>query len=191
MGIPEAFQSLLAAAKSDAEAVVRALSLQPEGSLREYLFDVTGDLVGFAAGLGLAELGKAPSVYVLELLDPNDREEAWEAGSQYKALQTRRKKSRQTFRNVAKPNSRNRNSGAGCLYVGKCHGSPVQRMKEHVGLGHHETFALNLGYWSWSRPVPMRFWIARYRGLPVSAVRAMEATLWRDQKPLFGQLSTR
>jgi hypothetical protein len=77
------------------------------------------------------------------------------------------------------------------LYVGS---SKIiyQRLKEHLGFGSKQTYALHLMHWARSLDLEIKFECAKYPpGTSKIALQALEDTLWEELLPMFGRQGVR
>jgi len=78
-----------------------------------------------------------------------------------------------------------------CLYVGSS-GHMAQRLKEHLGFGAADTYALQLAHWAAELGLTLTLTCATYAdGAVPDAIQAMEDALWDELRPIFGRRGTR
>jgi len=84
------------------------------------------------------------------------------------------------------------NESSRCFYVGSCSTDMQQRLKQHLGYGAKDTYALQLAHWANSYPLELEFRCAKYRsGLASEVYQALEDTLWIELSPMFGRKGRR
>jgi len=101
------------------------------------------------------------------------------------------KETKKGSRAYARLNPASANQASTCMYVGsseKIH----QRLKDHLGFGAKEIFAIHLAYWASSIGIELNFECAKYpTGTSKIALQALEDTLWEELLPIFGRQGAR
>lgn len=79
------------------------------------------------------------------------------------------------------------NSESSYFYVGSSE-KVSQRLRQHLGYGYKDTYALQLAHWANSFPLELEFNCAKYQaGLSREVYQALEDTLWEEMSPMFGR----
>lgn len=74
-----------------------------------------------------------------------------------------------------------------CLYVGSSRGLPG-RLKQHLGYGHKDTFALQLAHWASTFDLELEIQCAKYQlGQSAAVYQILEDILWEQMSPMFGR----
>lgn len=74
-----------------------------------------------------------------------------------------------------------------CLYVGSSRNF-VQRLKEHLGYGYKQTYAMQMVYWATSLELDVELCCMRLHSNISSAVlQAFEDGIWESLKPMLGR----
>ena len=82
-------------------------------------------------------------------------------------------------------------AGSRCLYVGSS-ADIGKRLREHLGYGARQTYALQLAHWARDLRLEVEFVCVKYEGTEDKEVlQALEDTLWDELQPLFGRRGRR
>jgi hypothetical protein len=74
-----------------------------------------------------------------------------------------------------------------CLYVGSSR-DITGRLKQHLGYGPRDTFALQLAHWASTFKLELEIQCAKYPlGHSAEVYQILEDTLWEQMSPLFGR----
>lgn len=78
-----------------------------------------------------------------------------------------------------------------CLYVGSSR-QIAKRIKEHLGFGHRDTYAMNLAFWIGNLNLDTDIVCMRYKqNIKKGIIQAFEDGLWEHLKPLLGRKGAR
>ena len=83
------------------------------------------------------------------------------------------------------------NEASKFLYVGSSHSLP-NRIREHLGFGYHQTYAMNLAHWAPELGLQLQLHTALYpQDSSQEAIQALEDCLWKNLKPMLGRQGQR
>jgi hypothetical protein len=83
--------------------------------------------------------------------------------------------------------SRDNYTRSNCLYVGSTtRSSLLNRLRQHFGFGHRDTYALQLSHWR-GPPFDVRLTVANYRTAQPRVIQELEDFLWSRMRPMFGK----
>lgn len=135
--------------------------------------------------LAAAAPARGGCIYYVRANSDADAALCWDA---FRAARHRERdrpqRDRKKFAKVNKPGSR-------YLYVGSCtHHMPRDRLNEHLGR-RPGTFSLRLAEWFPPLDIGIDFVFNLYQDTDPALVKILEATLWDELQPMFGQNSRR
>lgn len=118
------------------------------------------------------------AIYCFEIISPEPPPaKILEAYKEAKSLKTR---------NYARLNDASK-----ILYVGSSHTLP-NRIREHLGFGFHQTYAMHLAHWAPKLGLQLQLHTAIYPlDSSQEAIQALEDCLWKTLKPMLGRQGQR